>query len=261
MKNKYIIIFISLFLLSCINKIDLEQKGSISLSIKWNNENTSSNNSNTSRAIKYGTETITVKIHQKGNPETTQEKIITNTGATKYNVEFDNLIQGTWHVLISARDSMNYLLSEYENFVEVTSQESTAINTDFSELNNIFIYDGYLSQGYAIPDGATDITNGYLAIYFKGFQDLDKNSGINLANSFIKFYSFNINDYTADIPISSLGPQVVLVGVGDYIYNLSPNTKQYWKAIISIDYGGVIYTKESPVYSFTTGSGGQFTAP
>lgn len=122
------------------------------------------------------------------------------------------MVEGTWHVLISAKDSVNYLLSEYGKFVEVTSQESTAVNADFSELNNIFIYDGYLTQGYTIPDEAIDVSSGYLAIYFKGFQDLDKNSEINLSNSFIKFYSFNINDYTADIPISSLGPQVVLVG-------------------------------------------------
>ena len=273
MKKIILSVFIILFVVSCIKKVDLEQKGSIALSINWNTENTQIENSNINRAIKSGTEKIEIRIHPKGDFQREQIKNITHTGAGKYTIEFDNLTEGIWHIAILATGTEGQPLSAYEDYVEVSSNKETKVTTNFTGLNNIFIYDGYISDyGYTIQNGAVDVSSGPVAIYFKGFQDLAMNNEnvINPDTARIKFYNAHDNDSTQWKQISILGPQWISVDLGGDVddgygnmitYGLEPSTKYYWKAVIEVYYDGVTYTKESPFYNFTSGSGGQFTAP
>lgn len=263
MKKIYLIFISFMFLLSCMTKVDLEQKGRINLLVQWPNTNSviTSESSSISRAIKEGTTSITVKIHPKGNPSGFQEKIITNTGANKYSVNFDNLTEGMWHILITAKDNTGNILTEYEDFVEVNSSKDSTVKTDFSGLSNLFIYEDLIYNSY-VRDGTTGIISTSLAINFKGFNDKTINELLfqsPLLNSNIKFLWSTYSDFSIitgeySYPVSYATMAMVNVGIIDSIYVLNSNTKYYWKAIATIEYNGSSYTKESPVYSFTTGT-------
>lgn len=262
MKKIYLIFISFMFLLSCMTKVDLEQKGRINLLVQWPNTNSviTSESSSISRAIKEGTTSITVKIHPKGNPSGFQEKIITNTGANKYSVNFDNLTEGMWHILITAKDDTGNILTEYEDFVEVNSNKDSTVKTDFKGLRNLFIYED-MGSGYYINDGTLNVEYGSLGIMFKGFQDLSINELILSNPNPNNTFEFRLSKYSDFREYNHYSQQLdyvrdyfLSVGILDSLNPLEQDTKYFWKAIATIEYNGSSYTKESPVYSFTTGT-------
>ena len=253
MKKNIILIIVLVLLTSCLTKIDLEKKGSLNLTIKW--PKASSEVKAVNRAIKVGTTTIVVTIHQKGKPETTQTRTITHSNEAYHNVEFTGLIEGKWHLVIVGKDSSDMVISEYEDTIEVLEDAPTIVQTSIGGLKKIF--EPYIDTAYPeqyIADGATNVNGGYLSVQYQGNVD----NYINPDEAYVTFFLSDDIEFTS--ASAFVYPSVVnkgnealkFVSTTSSPGALSKNTKYYWKALVLSDSSGTEQMVESSVFSFTT---------
>ena len=261
MKKNIIIMFISLvisvLLTSCLTKIDLEKKGSLNLTIKWPKLSTETQAN--SRAIKVGTTTIVVTIHQQGKPETTQTRTITHSNEAYHSVEFTDLTEGKWHLSIVGKDISGETISEYVELIDITEDAPTIVQTKFGAPKKIE-YVNPNSSPSIIQDGAVMTTEfGELSAFYQGNTYNDNTiplTEVRIQVSEDSDFETEINNSPYIISDSmSLGyiedlmsPISIGVGFIDSYFNLEPSTKYYWRIIVTNEYGSTT----SKVFSFTT---------
>lgn len=241
-------IIVSILLTSCLTKIDLEKKGSLNLTIKW--PKVSVENKSINKAIKAGTTTIIVTIHQQGKSETTQTRTITHSNEIYHSVEFTNLVEGKWHLSIVGKDSSGTEISSYGDLLDITADAPTIVQTMFGAPNKIMLP----SSMYGIQnEGIMDYQYGQLAVDNPGNSYNDSS----ITNSAIFFVSENM-DFSTNVsgspfevnPMQSYPqtPTMVNIGISDANIIIENNKTYYWKVMVINDYG----YRESNVFSFNT---------
>lgn len=243
MKKKYFLLIFTMILTACFSKIDLQEKGSLSLSIKFPE---AANNSNIQKTIKVGTETIIVSIQQSGYPETLQEKTIVYSSSNPYHIaEFKDLAIGNWSIKILCKDNTSSIISSYYDTVFVNADAPTIIHTMFGAPNKIYspYYDG-------IQNGAVLTGQSYLKVVNPGNSYMD----IGITNSAIFFVSdksdFSTNITGSPYNYGDMLPYENSVSIGPINSDIiiENNKNYYWRVMVFNEFG----FRYSNVFTFST---------
>ena len=240
MKKIIFLLLTIISIISCFSRIDIEKKGSVSLNIQWPNSNISSTYIN--KTIKANTTKIIVYIGNSTFNEN-YEKVIVHNGEESHSVEFNNLLEGEWDLAVYCYDSSDNLIAQYFDIIEVSSNNSTFIETNFGSPNKIWSPNSYSIQNEAETSGGSisvsnpgDTYNSYTSDYSITFYISDKID-----------FSSNVKSYTSTIgytyPTAS-----ATVGYTDSNFIILSNKTYYWKVIVTNSYG----SRESKVFSFKT---------
>lgn len=245
MKKILSLIILLIALTSCLAKVDLEQKGNITFDLS----------KSIARSINSSTTAIDIIIHEKGKPETAQAKSIVHTPGAKHQVEFKDLVEGDWHILITFREGQ-YTLGIYEDIINVSSSSKTVVDTKEQKLRKVT--EAYTDQyGTYIADGATNVMTGNVAIVYLGHTYYDTMTYYQPAT--IIFELSDTLDFSTIITSSETSASMT----GTYVYSafnssvgdgFEANKKYYWRAKITSSYSGTELTSYSNTFSFTTGT-------
>lgn len=255
--KKLLILILGFFLFtSCFNRITLDKTGTLVLAVKFPNEQVVSTNK--SRAISTSTSSIEIVIHQVGKPETSQSKTIThNSSDSKHEIEFNELVEGNWHLVITFKDTNSNVITVYEDLIKITSEEPTVVQTAVGGLRKITeAYSDPMYPEMYIPDGATGVMSGNFGIVYLG--NLYTSPEVLYDEAYVTFLLSDneefssVQTYVYPYPVQK-GYLVIsqfnnVVGDG-----FLPNTKYYWKAIVVSESFGTEQMIETNVFTFTTG--------
>lgn len=239
MKKILSLIILLIALTSCLAKVDLEQKGNITFDL----------NKSIARSINSSTTAIDIIIHEKGKPETAQAKSIVHTPGAKHQVEFKDLVEGDWHILITFREGQ-YTLGIYEDIINVSSSSKTVVDTKEQKLRKVT--SPYTSSDYFIANGQINAIPDAIAIEYLGHTYWDYQSQDN-AN--IVFELSQNENFSSKQDISAINSIIIKydtvesIGLINYV---QPETKYYWRAKITSSYSGASLTSYSDTFNFTT---------
>ncbi len=252
MKKIIFLIMTMLVFTSCLTKVNVDNRGDLNLSIKWPE---SSDSKSVSKALLSGTDKVEIYLFHPAT-HTSINRTLTHTDGQIHNEEFKDLPGGTWdlHIDTYSGSTPN---GNYFDFISISNDNPTYVTHKFGSPNAITsVYDDSIgaSGNLYFGDGEIGLASGDLAIYDSG-NSLNNSSELNTAI----FYVSTKEDFSSNVlsssPINSLG-QGYLISIfvstttADGLPEmLVPNTKYYWKIVLTNSIGSAT----SKIFSFTTG--------
>jgi len=251
MKKIIFLIMTMLVFTSCLTKVNVDNKGDLNLSIKL----PATTNKSISKTIPVGTDKIEIYLH---NTETSAEisRTISHSDGQVHQLEFTDMQTGNWILDVALYSGTSQLGGYYDN-ITISSETPTVVSHSFGSPNAIsYVYDDSVgaSANLYFGDGETGLNSGYLAVYDSG-SSLNNISELNTA----VFYVSTKEDFSTNVlsssPINSSGqgyPISIFVStttIDGLSEMLTPNTKYYWKVILTNSIGSTT----SKTFSFTTG--------
>ena len=137
MKKIIFLIMTMLVFTSCLTKVNVDNKGSLNLSIKAPESITK----NLNKTILANTDKILITIYTEagGNFVEYSQEITGISAGNTYSAEFKDLTVGNWGVNIECKDVTGTSISSYSDSVNITSNAPAYITHIFGSPNKIYL--------------------------------------------------------------------------------------------------------------------------
>ena len=235
---------------SCLTKVNVDNKGDLNLSIKL----PTTTDKSISKTIPVGTDKIEISLH---NTETSSQinRTISHSDGQIHQLEFTDMQTGNWILDVTLYSGTSPLGGYYDN-ITISSETPTVVSHSFGSPNAInFVYDDPIgASNLYFGDGETGLSLGNLAVYDSG-SSLNNITELNTAIFYVSTKEGFSSNVLSSSPINSSGQgNLISIFVSTTTTDglpemLVPNTKYYWKIVLTNSIGSTT----SKTFSFTTG--------
>lgn len=251
MKKIIFLIMITLVFTSCLSKVNVDNKGDLNVSIKLPD----TTNKSISKMIPTGTDKIDIYLYNN-ETSTAINRTISHTDGQVHQLEFVDMQTGNWILDVTLYSGTSQIGGYYDS-ITISSEAPTLISHTFgspSAVNSPYDDTVGATSNLYFGDGEIGLSSGYLAV-----NDLGNSLNTTELNTAV-FYVSTKEDFSSNVlsssPINSSGqgfPISIFVStttIDGLPEMLTPNTKYYWKVILTNSVGATT----SKIFSFTTGA-------
>lgn len=269
MKKIIFLMMTMLVFTSCLTKVNVDNKGDLNLSIKWPE---SSDSKSVSKALLSGTDKVEIYLFHPAT-HTSINRTLTHADGQTHNEEFKDLPEGVWDININTYTGST-LNANYSDFITISNDNPTYVTHKFGSPNGVsYPLNGYYSPYDYIGDGGiiSFASPYYIGIENKGctysvsssYDLITGNTNYDTITArfivskdskfekdFVQFETIGANPTFENYYEITGQPYGAYIGAPVSLdVNLSPNTKYYWKVILTNSIGSTTST----TFSFTTG--------